>query len=85
MTQISVWTEAQAKSLNRWQQSRQTAPYTCPQFHLIPTVLVASVNGWTCPGVECNYTSTGIPQRFVVPGELTSTGIWTKPKEQPEK
>jgi hypothetical protein len=55
------WTPEQVDSLNRYQESGLMHPYTCPNRGTGHPdgaadrgVLVATVDGWTCP--DCTYT-----------------------------
>lgn len=52
---MSLWTPDQVDKLNEWQACGWVHEFTCPNRpHEGSSVLVATVDGWVCPG--CDFT-----------------------------
>lgn len=51
MKVFSPWTTEEVENLNMRQKLTGIHPYTCK----CGKILVATITGWTCPNLECDY------------------------------
>lgn len=76
MTIPTIWapfTQEQVNGLNRWQESDEVHPFTCPSRKArnprdgTETVLVATPAGWVCPEPKCDFTQSWAHAFMVLP------------------
>ena len=70
------WTEDQVATLNAFQHSGLTHPFTCGAEHDMHQTLIAEPDGWHCPDADCSYTQDWALSVMADPEYLARANDW---------